>query len=431
MLAKYIASLVFAGRAARMAIAALIAVIAPVYFWYCPMVLAADQTDKRPLLRLEFSIKLPDIRTENKVDPRLTIVRNDGRGQVVWSPDGKFLLIQGSVSGNIYLIDVELKAIVLTIANEKQEGYVQGLAWSPDRHTIAFRETGGYGGIRLFSFPEFREIARRDQQVVTKGVCHFNHQWPAMQFTQDSSALWIGCDTGRPVAGPVLAAVKLNARTLEQEDTLILEAPVAGRPIELSSEPNRMYTVNGVPRYMTVVQALEPAPRPDTPSIHRNFLYVYDLNAKTPIFPHMEIPRDDRSGIFRGPRNPSVSGDGEMVAVDLSGYSTDSNVKIRKELDRSIELYRTKDGARILQLGGMGKEYGEYASGFFLRHTNVLAVIASPVQDTPEIVLITPTRNEVLQRIKLRGIAKFYPADARYLAVDIDDQLDVYQVSPE
>lgn len=401
--------------------------IALISIWHCPIAQAEDQAANHSPLRFEFSVKLPDIRIEKNISPALMpYVRTDGVGEAVWSPDGKFILVIGSVSNRLYLIDVERKAVVLPAAIEKPEGRLQGVAWSPDGHTIALRETSSYNGIRLFSFPEFREIARRKQQVVTKDGCLFNLQWPVMQFTSDSNALWIGCDNVRLAAVPVLAAVKLNARTLEQEDTLIFEAPVADRSIDIDVQANKMDTVNGVPRYMTVVHALEPDARPDASSVRRNFLYAYNLNTKAPLFPRMETPRDDRSGIFRDPRTLSVSGDGETVAVGMSGYGGTPIVEKKMEFDRSIELYRTKDGAKILQLGGMGKEYGEYATGFFLRHTNILAIIASS-----QIVLMNPKRAEVLQRIKLPESATFYPADAPYLAVASDDELDVYRVSQE
>jgi WD40 repeat protein len=334
------------------------------------------------------------------------------------------MLATGYMSGKIYLIDVENKKITTQAVLEKM--HVTGLAWSPDGRTVAVRQIGSENKIRLYSFPKFHQIAERQQQVVTKGVCFYSPIWPAMSFTPDSSALWIGCDT-RPSFGPQLAAVKLNARTLEQEDRLLLETPVADREADVSNHGRHMEIVNGVLRYSVVVNTysiLQNGVR----HVERHFVYICNLNTKSPLTPRMEIPRDDRGVELNDPRKMSISGDGKILAASMPVIRRRSNVAEKQVVDHAIEFYRLKDGVRFMQLGGHGKKYGEYAFGFFLSNTNVFAIVSASKGKPHELSLLDVNTNEVVHLLALPRRARYYPSRGSRLAIVMGDRVDIYRL---
>src|ERR1700692_4878224 len=176
----------------------------------------------------------------------------------VWSPDGRRLLSgmtmrdsSGEVQASLWLFDVaDDKAVGHRVLDGRGTS-TAGIAWSPDGESLAIIQSDK---IRVFSVPDFKEIARREIAAGDPELDNLQRiNLPTgVAFSKDSKSLWIA----RPaenVRNRFTLAVQLDAQSLSVIEHYDIDPPIAGNRT-VASRTTIESTPNG-PRLVALVDS--------------------------------------------------------------------------------------------------------------------------------------------------------------------------------
>jgi dipeptidyl aminopeptidase/acylaminoacyl peptidase len=265
----------------------------------------------------------------------------------VWSPDGRRLLSgmtmrdsSGEVQASLWLFDVaDDKAVGHRVLDGRGTA-TAGIAWSPDGESLAIIQSDK---IRVFSVPDFKEIARREIAAGDPELDNLQRiNLPTgVAFSKDSKSLWIA----RPaenVRNRFTLAVQLDAQSLSVIEHYDIDPPIAGNRT-VASRTTIESTPNG-PRLVALVDSYTGIKNVFQGDTARHFAYGVDLADKVELFPHFELVEDGAP--FLNPWRVLLSPSADIVVVPLSHLSNPKIVPTIQQ-ERDVDVYETKTGQRV------------------------------------------------------------------------------------